>query len=310
MNLLRSHAFIYLLNCIYIWHAVRSLNTIWYFPKDRFMLKSTKFWLCIESPRPCITDVKSQNLNWCNDSQFNYFKKITTKTVDIHVNGFWYTIKQFEQFISHKIIHTNNDYCDALYRTPNNKKILVVEPETDAWLDFTKGEKAYCHLGGNSILGRFFRGGKDGPGMIFPRGKFCTRPIFPGGKSNPGPFFRGESLCGGKVYATTPGPSFPPRKNRPSIEFPPKRQYAFSPFVKSRHAPSPVLLLEFSYYLEFCLVHHHSNLITLCEINHSNCVMVYWNSITHLMSLSLFFEIMKLGRSQWSIQLDYVISHQ
>jgi hypothetical protein len=49
-------------------------------------------------------------------------------------------------------------------RTPNNKKILVAEPETNAWLDFTKGEKAYCHLGGNSILGRFFRGRKDGPG--------------------------------------------------------------------------------------------------------------------------------------------------
>jgi hypothetical protein len=85
-----------------------------------------------------------------------------------------------------------------------NKKILVVKPETDAWLDFTKGEKAYCHLGGNSILGQCFRGGKDGPGMIFPWGKFCTRPIFPRGKSNPGPFFRGESLFGGKVYATTP----------------------------------------------------------------------------------------------------------
>ena len=78
-----------------------------------------------------------------------------------------------------------------------------------------------------------------------------------------------------------PGPSFPRRKNRPSIEFPPKRQYAFSPFVKSRHSPSPVLLLEFSYYLEFCLVHHHSNLIILCEINHSNCVMVYWNPDPH-----------------------------
>jgi hypothetical protein len=71
---------------------------------------------------------------------------------------------------------------------------------TDLWLDFTKGEKAYCHLGGNSTPGQFFRGRKDGPEMIFPRGKFCTRPIFPGGKSNPGSFFRRESLSGGKGY--------------------------------------------------------------------------------------------------------------
>ena len=45
------------------------------------------------------------------------------------------------------------------------------------------GGKACCHLGGNSILGRFFLGGKVGPGLIYPRGKFYTRPIFPGGKS-------------------------------------------------------------------------------------------------------------------------------
>jgi hypothetical protein len=66
---------------------------------------------------------------------------------------------------------------------------------------FYEGGKAYCHLGGNSILERFFRWGKDGPGIIFPRGIFCTRPIFPGRKSNPGRFFRG------KVYATTPAAS-------------------------------------------------------------------------------------------------------
>ena len=59
---------------------------------------------------------------------------------------------------------------------------------------FFRGEKACCHLGGNSILGRFFLGGKVGPGLIYPRGKFYTRPIFPGGKLGPGPFFRGESL--------------------------------------------------------------------------------------------------------------------
>jgi hypothetical protein len=63
---------------------------------------------------------------------------------------------------------------------------------------FYDGGKAYCHLGGNSILGRFFSGGKDGPGMVFPRGNSVL-----------GPSFRGESLTrarfsGGKVYPTTP----------------------------------------------------------------------------------------------------------
>jgi hypothetical protein len=89
-----------------------------------------------------------------------------------------------------------DDYCDALDRTPNKKKILVVEPETDAWLDFTKGEKAYGRLGRNFILERFFRRGKDGPGMIFHRGKFSTRLIFPGGGSlTRASFSGGKSLC-------------------------------------------------------------------------------------------------------------------
>jgi hypothetical protein len=67
-----------------------------------------------------------------------------------------------------------------------------------------KGKKAYCHFRGKFYTGTVFPRGKDGPGIIFPRGKFCIKPTFMGGKYNPGPFFRGESLCGWKVYATTP----------------------------------------------------------------------------------------------------------
>ena len=33
------------------------------------------------------------------------------------------------------------------------------------------GGGACSDLGGNSILGRFFLGGKVGPGLIYPRGK-------------------------------------------------------------------------------------------------------------------------------------------
>jgi hypothetical protein len=68
-----------------------------------------------------------------------------------------------------------------------------------------KGEKAHCHLGGNSILGRFFRGGKDEPKTSFPRGNYVPGPSFRGGGNlTQARFSGGGSLCGGKVYATTP----------------------------------------------------------------------------------------------------------
>jgi hypothetical protein len=50
---------------------------------------------------------------------------------------------------------------------------------------FLPGENSVLtfKIGGNHMLGRFSRHR---------------------GNSVPGPFFQGESLCGGKVYATTP----------------------------------------------------------------------------------------------------------
>ena len=54
------------------------------------------------------------------------------------------------------------------------------------------------------MLGRFFRRGKVRPGFFFPRGKNLYWYTFSGGDSIPGRFFRGEILCGGNLYATTP----------------------------------------------------------------------------------------------------------
>ena len=55
------------------------------------------------------------------------------------------------------------------------------------------------------MLGRFFRRGKVQPGFFFPAGENLYWYTFSGGDSIPGRFFRGEVLCGGKLYATTPG---------------------------------------------------------------------------------------------------------
>ena len=54
------------------------------------------------------------------------------------------------------------------------------------------------------MLGRFFRGGKVRPGFFFSAGENLYWYTFSGGDSIPGRFFRGEVLCGGKLYATTP----------------------------------------------------------------------------------------------------------
>ena len=60
-------------------------------------------------------------------------------------------------------------------------------------------------LGGNFMLGRFFRGGKVRPGFFFSAGENLYWYTFSGGDSIPGRFFREKVLCGGKLYATTPG---------------------------------------------------------------------------------------------------------
>ena len=59
------------------------------------------------------------------------------------------------------------------------------------------GERAYWCLGGNFMLGRFFRGGKVRPGCFFPRGKIYTS-IFFRGRFYPGAVFPGgNSMRGG-----------------------------------------------------------------------------------------------------------------
>ena len=61
--------------------------------------------------------------------------------------------------------------------------------------------------GGNSILGRFFRLGGKTILTVVQGGKIMLGRFFPPrGKDGPGPVFPGGKLCGGKVYATTPGP--------------------------------------------------------------------------------------------------------
>ena len=52
-------------------------------------------------------------------------------------------------------------------------------------------------LGGNFILGRFFRGGKVRPGFFFPRGKFYTGILFPGAILSRGGFSGGKFYAGG-----------------------------------------------------------------------------------------------------------------
>ena len=59
------------------------------------------------------------------------------------------------------------------------------------------------------MLGWFFRGGGGGGGggsawVLFSAGGNLYWYTFSGGDSIPGRFFRGEVLCGGKLYATTP----------------------------------------------------------------------------------------------------------
>ena len=58
------------------------------------------------------------------------------------------------------------------------------------------------------MLGRFFRGGKVRPGFFFSAGENLYWYTFSGGDSIPRRFFRGEVLCGGKLYATTPEVGF------------------------------------------------------------------------------------------------------
>ena len=59
-------------------------------------------------------------------------------------------------------------------------------------------------LGGNFILGRFFPPGEGSAWVLFSAGENLYRYTFSRGDSIPGRFFRGEVLCGGKLYATTP----------------------------------------------------------------------------------------------------------
>ena len=54
------------------------------------------------------------------------------------------------------------------------------------------------------MLGRFFRRGEGSAWVLLSTGENLYWYTFSGGDSIPGRFFRGEVLCGGKLYATTP----------------------------------------------------------------------------------------------------------
>ena len=68
-----------------------------------------------------------------------------------------------------------------------------------------KGERAYWCFRGKFYARAVFPRGKVRSGFFFPRGEDLYWYTFSGGDSIPGRFFRGEVLCGGKLYATTPG---------------------------------------------------------------------------------------------------------
>ena len=56
------------------------------------------------------------------------------------------------------------------------------------------------------MLGRFFPPGEGSAWVLLSTGENLYWYTFSGGDSIPGRFFRGEVLCGGKLYATTPAP--------------------------------------------------------------------------------------------------------
>ena len=54
------------------------------------------------------------------------------------------------------------------------------------------------------MLGQFFPPGEGSAWVLLSTGENLYWYNFSGGDSIPGRFFRGEVLCGGKLYATTP----------------------------------------------------------------------------------------------------------
>ena len=96
-------------------------------------------------------------------------------------------------------VKTRYQRLDSKLRT-ENECILNSEPRTD---EGGKGRTGV--LGGNIMLWRFFPRGEGSAWVLFSAGENLYWYTFTGGDSIPGRFFPGEVLCGGKLYATTPG---------------------------------------------------------------------------------------------------------
>ena len=67
------------------------------------------------------------------------------------------------------------------------------------------GERAYWCFRGKFYARAVFPRGEGSAWVLFSAGENLYWYTFSGGDSIPGRFFRGEVLCGGKLYATTPG---------------------------------------------------------------------------------------------------------
>ena len=92
---------------------------------------------------------------------------------------------------------TRYQRLDSKIRT-ENECILNSEPRTD------EGERAYWCFRGKFYARAVFPQGEGSAWVLFSAGENLYWYTFSGGDSIPGRFFRGEVLCGGKLYATTP----------------------------------------------------------------------------------------------------------